>query len=244
MTSPVLEILAQPIVLTNKLFQKIGDIFNQQQELSKLRTQNTKLLKWQAIAKKLKYENKVLRKLIKLAPFPKMYFITAQVIASSGGTFSHNIMINAGKKHGVQVGQAVVTHRGLVGRIVEVSNDSSRVLLVTDMSMRVPAVLETTRARTIIGGNNTKYMQAHYLPKNEKVSVGDRVVSSFEGGVFPPNIVIGRIVSVSGERVMVKSLVKWSRLEFVQVIQQKEIKEKKEKNRNAKSASKIRANKA
>ncbi len=223
-TSPLLELLSLPVVFTNQAFQKVEDFFKQQSELDKLRSQNTKLLKWQAIAKKLKYENKVLRKLIKLAPFPKMYFITAQVIASSGGAFSHSLMINAGSKHGIEVGQAVVTHRGLVGRVVEVGKESSRVLLVTDFNIRVPAVLESTRARTIVAGNNSKLMDALYLPKNEKVSIGDRVVSSFEGGIFPPNIVIGRIVSINGQSVKIKSLVKWNRLEFVQVIQQKDIK--------------------
>ena len=225
-TAPLLEALNQPIVMAHGFVQKIDTFINQQKELEKLRKQNTKLLKWQAIGKKLKYENKILRKLIKLAPFPKMYFITAQVIASTGGAFSHTLMINGGTKHGIEKGQAVVTHRGLVGRVVEVGQEASRILLVTDINMRIPAVLESTRTRTIVTGTNSKYLEALYLPKNEKVSVGDRVVSSFEGGVFPPNIVIGRIVSIQGEKVKVKPLIKWNRLEFVQVIQQKAIVEK------------------
>lgn len=198
-------------------------MINQQEELTKLRDQNTKLLKWQGIAKKLKYENKVLRKLIKLAPYPNMYFITAQVIASTGGFFSHSIMINAGSDHGIEAGQAVVTHRGLVGRVLEVGPETSRVLLVTDLNTRVPAVLESNRSQTIVAGTGGKYLEALYLPKNEPVKIGDRVVSSFEGGVFPPNIVIGRIVSVDGGKVFVKPMIKWSKLEFVQVIQQKAI---------------------
>lgn len=221
--SPLLEGLTQPIVFTNRLIQNGKDIIHQQEELVKLRDQNMKLLEWQAIAKKLKYENKVLRKLVKLAPYPKLYFITVQVISSTGDPFSHSIMINAGSKHGIKKDQAVITYQGLVGRVMEVGKKTSRVMLITDVNTRIPAVLETNRARAIIAGTGSKYLEALYLPKNETVHVGERVVSSFEGGVFPPNIVIGRITSIKGDKILIKPFIKWNQLEFVQVIQQEAI---------------------
>ena len=101
-----------------------------------------RLLSWQQAALTLASENTGLRGLLKLTPEPAATFITARVIANSGGAYVRSLMVHAGSENGVARGQAAMTGEGLVGRVAEVGSRAARVLLVTDLNSRVPVIVE------------------------------------------------------------------------------------------------------
>ena len=86
----------------------------------RLAEENERLLGWQQVALRLSAENAELRDLAKLVPEPAISFVTARVIANSGGAYVRSVMVNAGRENGVARGQAAITGEGLVGRVTEV----------------------------------------------------------------------------------------------------------------------------
>lgn len=216
--TPLVKVFNRPFNITNQFLEKVKEYFYYQSELTKLREENTALLKWEALANKLESENKILRKIVKLSPMPETQFITARVIATSSNPFVKTIVIDAGKKQGVSIDQAVVSARGLIGRVIDVGENSARILLIQDVTSRIPVTVESTRARAILTGNSSRFLDMRFLSNTSEVKLGQRVITSAEGGVFPPNIIVGVVEEIKDKKVKVRSMVPWSRLEFIQII--------------------------
>ena len=86
-----------------------------------------------------------------------------------------------------------MTGDGLVGRVAELGDHAARILLLTDLNSRVPVVIEETRERAILSGDNTERPALAYLPPDARVSSGQRVVTSGSGGVLPAGLPIGTV---------------------------------------------------
>ena len=114
--SPIMGVISKPAATINHTVRTFQDLMNLREDNIRLKLENERLLLWQETAKKLQSENKVLRSLLQLSPDPKMQFITARVIADSGGAFVKSVIVNTGKRDGVRKGQAAVTGAGLAGR--------------------------------------------------------------------------------------------------------------------------------
>jgi rod shape-determining protein MreC len=156
--------------------------------------------------------------LLNLAPEPMVSFVSAKVIANSGGSFIRSVLVNAGRADNVARGQAAITGEGLVGRIAEVGERASRVLLITDLNSRIPVTIEGSRERAVLAGDNSEQPRLIYLPARPPVKVGDRIVTSGHGGVFPPGLPVGVIASTADGVARVEPFVELSRLDFVRVV--------------------------
>jgi rod shape-determining protein MreC len=120
--------------------------------------------------------------------------IDATVIGYDPEAAIHMITINRGWKDGVRRDNGVVTGAGAVGRIVEVSPLSSKVLLVIDPTAKLPAVVQRGRWWAIAVGTSTR-IKLQYISQDAKLHVGDRVVTG-EGRSFHAGVLIGRIREV------------------------------------------------
>ncbi|NWF68221.1 MAG: rod shape-determining protein MreC [Chloroflexi bacterium] len=149
-------------------------------------------------------------------------FVTADVIAVDQSAFLRTIIINRGARDGIAIGMPVVTGQGLVGRVLQVSANAARVLLVTDQSSFVSARLQTSRAEGSVNGRLSGSLLMQFIALNAGVQEGDLVITSGLGGNFPPDIVIGQVVSSRQtnlyQEAEVRSLVSFDTLEFVLVI--------------------------
>ncbi len=107
---------------------------------------------------------------------------------------------------------------GLVGRIGSAGQHSARVLLLTDLNSRIPVVIESSRERAVLTGDNTGHPRLEFLAVDARITVGDRIVTSGQGGLFPPGLDIGVVSVVGEERSLVQPYVNWDRLELVTVL--------------------------
>ncbi|HEY9079469.1 rod shape-determining protein MreC [Magnetovibrio sp.] len=216
--APVLDVLSRPVASVDRAIDELTALSAVRAENARLREENQRLLEWQAAARKLSAENQQLKGLLNFAPGAEPGFISGRVIADSGGAFVHSVLLSAGARDNVAKGQAVITGDGLVGRVHGVGARSSRVLLITDLNSRIPVVVEATRTRAILAGDNSDRPRLIHLPPGVEVSIGDRIVTSGHGGAFPPGIPVG-VVSHAGEgSVTVKPYVHRDRLEYVRVV--------------------------
>lgn len=216
--TPILDAISRPVEGASKFVHKVEALWGMYEDNQALRADNSRLIQWQAVARHLAAENSALRELLKYHPDPSASYISARVIADTGGAFAHSVLVNAGARQNVTKGQAVVTGAGLVGRIAGVGRRSSRILLITDLNSRVPVITEPGRHRAILTGDNTDRPKLVYMTPDTTPSPGDLVVSSGQGGAFPVGIAIGVVSDVDETGASVTPFVERDRLEVVRVI--------------------------
>lgn len=196
-------------------FQSYANIYEQNQEL---RRELQRLKGWREAALQLEQKNAKLLDLNNVRISPKLSFVTGVVLTDSGSPFRQSALINIGRRDGVMDGWATMDGLGLVGRISGVGESSSRVILLTDSNSRIPVTIQPSGQKAIMAGTNTVFPVIEFLETPEQVHPGDRVVSSGDGGVFPPGILAGQIVLGRGGRYLVQLSADYQRLEFLRVL--------------------------
>jgi rod shape-determining protein MreC len=216
--APILDVLSKPAVTINKMIEEAWGLYNVYEENVLLKQEKDRLLHWQVVAKKLEAENKNLRNLLNFPVEPSARFITARVIADTGGAFANSVVINAGNNSGVRKGQPAVTGEGLVGRVTDLGERSSRILLITDLNSRIPVIIQSSQARAILAGNNTHQPRLIHLSPGALVSQSDRIVTSGHGGAFPPGIPVGLVAAVNVNGTSIEPFVDRSRVTHLRVL--------------------------
>lgn len=216
--APLLDAIAQPLVAGQKVADHIAQVVTVHAENQRLREENARLLQWQLVARSLDAENQDLRRLLQVPGDPPLGFVTGRVVANSGGAFVRSVLVLAGSRDGAAKGHAAVNTDGLVGRVTEVGDRATRILLLTDMNSNVPVVVERTRERAIAAGDNSERLRLTFLPTDSKVQIGDRLVTSGHGGVFPPGIPVGIVAAVADGVIRIQPFVDSSRLEYVRLV--------------------------
>lgn len=216
--APVLALLSQPISAGENLAARAGDLFAVYRQNARLREENARLLRWQQAALTLAAENARLRRLTRLVPGPMISFVSARVIAGSGGSYVRSVLIDAGRQAGVARGQTAVTGVGLVGRVTAVGERTARVLLITDLNSRVPVFVGSARRRAILAGDNAALPRLDYLAHAAAIRPGERVVTSGQGGLFPPDLPVGVVASVDGGAPRIEPFAAPSRVEFLRIV--------------------------
>ena len=120
----------------------------------------------------------------------------ARVIGESPDPWTRTIVVNRGWEEGVRRGSPVVMPDGLVGRVTEVTKHSSIVRLIIDRSSRVPVIVNRSRARAILEGENSGTCQLKYLDRTQDVLVGDVIITSGLTGTYPRGIEVGSVSQV------------------------------------------------
>jgi rod shape-determining protein MreC len=216
--APALEVLSQPAVAINRLVEEGRQISDLYGENKRLREENRRLHQWQAAAQRLEQENVAFRSLARVQAEPAKGFVSARVIADAASPFARTVLVNVGGRDDVKKNQAAVSGGALVGRVLEVGRRSSRVLLLTDLNSRVPVVVESTRQRGLLEGDNSNLLRLGFMLVTAQVASGDRIVTSGHGGVLPPGLPVGVITKVSEGGVRVQPLVRFDRLEYLSLV--------------------------
>ncbi len=216
--APVLDVLSRPVASVNEAIAYGRELLYLRAENARLREENARLRHWEAVARKLAQENLAFRSLLNMVDDPQLAFVSARVVGDSGGAFVRTVLINAGAADGVRKGQAVITGDGLVGRIVETGERSARVLLLTDLNARVPVVVEQTRVPAILAGDNSDRPRLTFIPVNATVTLGERIVTSGQGGMLPPGLPVGTVAAIEDGVIRVEPFVDWAMLEYVRVL--------------------------
>ncbi len=216
--APILDAISRPVATVTEIADQLEELSQIQAENTRLKKDRAQLLQWQTVARQLEAENKALRGLLKFSPPPKATYITSRVIANAVGAFAHSLLLNVGAPDGVKKDQAVTTGKGLIGRIASVGNRSSWVLLITDLNSRIPVVIESTRTRAIMAGNNSDRPRLIHLSPGAMVSPGERIITSGHGGVFPPGLAIGTVSSVSDSGIEIQPFNDRRRVEYVRIL--------------------------
>lgn len=223
--SAFLDLATRTVSVTMKPFQTMALLLKNSASYLQLNTNYMNLKSkveelehWEAIARQLFNENANLRKALHMAPKEAVQFITAQAYEQLKHQNSHTLFIDAGKLHGVQKDQIVVSNLQIIGRIIDVGERSARVLVITDNKSRVPAITEVTHNEGILSGSAQNHLVLSLSKGDKPAEIGELVFTTGKGGIFPKGYKIGRIEAINGEIITVQSDIDWNTINYVQVI--------------------------
>jgi len=188
-------------------------------------TKNVNDLKSQLVLYQESYlELQRLQKLLALKDNYNFNFITCRVIGQEQIVFSKTIQLNKGTAQGVNIGMPVMAGPGLIGRVIDASWHTAKVMLLTDENSNIGAIVQRNRTQGVICGAGSRGCVLKYVSKTQDVKEGDIVVSSGMGGVFPKGLMIGSVKRVDKQeaglflKVVVTPSVDLSKLEEVVVL--------------------------
>jgi rod shape-determining protein MreC len=216
--APVLEALSQPLSAAGAAVERMRGMAGLYQENLRLADENRKLLQWQQVALKLSAENEAMRGLLKVVPETGMSYVTARLIGNSGGGYMRTVMVNAGADQGAARGQAAIAEGGLIGRLTEVGSRAARVLLITDLNSRIPVVIPTSRMRAVLAGDNSDRPHLVFASEPKAIKIGDRVVTSGDGGVFPPGLPVGIVAALDQGSARIEPYAELGTLDYVLLV--------------------------
>ena len=183
-----------------------------------LRRELQQMRAWREAALQLEQENAKLLDLNNVQLDPNLTFITGVVLTDSGSPFRQSVLLNVGSHDGILDGWPTMDGIGLIGRISGVGRNTSRVLLLTDTSSRIPVVIQPSGQRAILAGDNTIYPPIDFLDNPDLIRPGDRVVTSGDGGMFPGDLLVGQVALGNDRRLRVRLAADYERLEFLRVL--------------------------
>jgi len=141
-------------------------------------------------------DNDRLKELLNFRKTVPFITIPAQVIGRDPSNWSNSIILDKGINSGVRQNKAVLSTRGLVGRVLEVGRYSSKVLLVTDPNSKVGVMIQRNRQGGILVGRPDGRCRMIYIALDSDVMPGDKVITAGFGTIFPKDILVGEVLKV------------------------------------------------
>ena len=167
----------------------------------------------------LQIENDLLSEMLLYKAPPASTFMTAKIIATEGDGFSHSLIAYVPEINQVQKGEIVLYKEAVIGRVDAVHGAYVRVMLITDINSKIPVVIERTREKSILSGNNTSVLNLLFASSNADIKEGDLVLTSGVGGVFPSNLPVGYVSKATDTVIEVTPMHEIEKAEYVKIVQ-------------------------
>ncbi|HHB81820.1 MAG TPA: rod shape-determining protein MreC [Aliiroseovarius sp.] len=196
-------------------FQSYTRIYEQNQELKRELRQ---MKAWKEAALQLEQENAKLLDLNNVRLDARLSYVTGVVLADSGSPFRQSVILNIGWRDGILDGWAATDGLGLVGRIAGVGERTSRVILLTDSNSSIPVTIQPSGQAALMAGDNSPVPLLEFIESPGEIRAGDRIVTSGDGGVFPPGLLVGHVLQGPDRRLRVRLAADYGRLEFLRVL--------------------------
>ena len=219
------DFLAPITFLFNKPVKEIAEVLEDVKSATFLRDENIRLkseirrLKvWKSRTASQELELLELRELLKVIPRNNNKIVTGRVFTAAGGIFANTVLINVGQKDGIVIGQPAISSLGLVGHVINVGVNSSRILLIIDINAMIPIYLTDSNWPAVTQGQNGELLKIRFLSSEAKPIEGEVLETSGHGGQLPSGINVGNIVKSFSGNYYVKPTVNFQKLTYVSII--------------------------
>ncbi len=197
--APVMGAVNAPVEATSDGTNWIGSYFNAHEKAKALDIEVKQLRVKTERHALLEAENAQLKRILKVVE-PNVRAVRAvRLVASSSASYVQSAVATAGSAHRIRIGQPVRDADGLIGQIVEVGSISSRILLITDGLSRIPVVNSRTGQAGLVNGRNKATMTLTLAEPGTPPQPGDLLITSGEGGVYPPGIPVGTVSGLEND---------------------------------------------
>lgn len=191
--APLYLLLARPIDDLRGVGREARSLVGVARENERLREENMRLRRWYDVAMALQAENATLKANLNWMPENAPSFVTARAVADASQFYARSILLSVPPGQALSKDMVAVDSAGLVGRVTEVGARSARVMLITDMTSRVPVTLEGSHAAAIISGTNAAAPRLMDYPEDIHPEEGERVVTNNVTNAFPAGLPVGTV---------------------------------------------------
>ena len=216
--SPISSLVSKPALELENVIKDVQSATFLRDQNIKLKSENRRLKIIETKLANTESEIIELKKLLNFKINRNKIIFTGRVLNISGGTFAKTMVVNGGTLDGIKKGQPVISSLGLVGSIISVGPSSSRVLLTIDINSMIPSYLTQSGWPAIVQGQNGKLLKLRFLSSEAKPIIGEIIETSGHGGIFPPGINVGKIISISNGNYYVQPLPNPQKLRFVSIL--------------------------
>ena len=217
-SSNIVNAIYSPISTINKSFTNLNNIiniYNINHDLTK-ENENLKNITNKIII--LEAENQELKKLLNLPNDINHKYITAKIISKMNSSYIQSVILMVGKKDNISLGSLVLYNNTLLGYINEVGFNSSRVLSITDINVKIPSVILDKDIKIILSGNNSKFLEILNYVDTAVLKAGDKVFTSGAGNMYPAGLFVGTVRKKLDGNIVIEPSKKLNDLNYVYVI--------------------------
>ncbi len=228
LTAPIQRTISWTLEQMTSGFQNYLYLWHTRQDNVALLDENRKLLNVIAGLCETEQENLRFRKLLNFQESFHIETIPARVVAKDVSTEFRAVRLNRGENAGIKKNMAVVTNEGVVGRVLRTTRDSSDVITILDLLSAVDAIDERSRVRGVVEGRTDEICELRFTLRTDDVQIGDTLISSGLGGIFPKGVPIGTATKINrknygiSQDIEIRPSVDFSKLEEVLVITRSE----------------------
>lgn len=200
------------------VFEQIDNILHANTYSRQLRIARDENFKLKLELLNLREENKKMQTLLNFIPYKGREFYTARIISRAPGPFVQSAYIKSKDVSKIEKDNVVMNDDGLVGQVESVAEDVANIILITDRRSNIPVKCKNSGKRAILEGMGSITPELGYLLSTKNLSVGEEILTSGDGGVFPPDIPVGYIEKIENERVFVSTYANMESLDYVFIL--------------------------
>lgn len=199
-TAPVSDALHEVTETVSGLASGAGNYWDAARQNGGLKRENAALRRQITEARAILLDNRELRQTLQLREQTPQTVASGRIISSSFESPRRFAILSAGSSEGVQEGMPVRSANGLIGRVLDVGAYASRILLVSDRANTIPARLLVTGQGILCQGRGDGTVELRPLEVGRNpFHVGDVVVTSGVGGLYPPLVPLARVIRLNND---------------------------------------------
>lgn len=200
LSSVTYSVISYPLFLVQNSYSEIKNYISLISTNETIYLENQKLKEQVQDLELIKAENNDLRRLVNFQDNLQFSRITGRAVIESYEGFEKQYLLNIGSRNGISKGNAIVNHNRLIGRVMDVSDQSSKMRLINDKNSKIPVSILGTEYNGVASGINKKnYLKLSYLPQDINIEDGKIVITSGEGGYMPYGVYVGKTKKIVDE---------------------------------------------
>ena len=217
-SSTIISSLYSPINTINNSVNNFYNIMNVYNLNKKLTSQYDNYSKLENDLIILKMKNSEYKNLLNISDDIEYNFVTSKIISRSNLSYTKSVILASGKNDNITLDSPVIYENSLLGFISELGNTSSRLISITDGTVKIPSIIFEKNLNIIVSGNNDKYLEILNLNNFPNIKDGDKVFTSGDGNKFPENLFIGTIKTKKNGDFIVEPSLDINRLNYVYIL--------------------------
>tara|TARA_Y100001936_G_C16048453_1_gene656193 strand:- start:221 stop:1099 length:879 start_codon:yes stop_codon:yes gene_type:complete len=217
-SSTIISSLYSPMNTINNSVNNFNNIMNVYNLNKKLTSEYDNYSKLENDLIILKMKNSEYKNLLNVSDDIKYNFVTSKIISRSNLSYTKSVILASGKNDNITLDSPVIYENSLLGFISELGNTSSRLISITDGTVKIPSIILEKNLNIIVSGNNDKYLEILNLNNFPNIKDGDKVFTSGDGNKFPENLFIGTIKTKKNGDFIVEPSLDINRLNYVYIL--------------------------
>ena len=217
-SSAIISSLYSPINTINNSVNNFYNIMNVYNLNKKLTSEYDNYSKLENDLIILKMKNSEYKNLLNISDDIEYNFVTSKIISRSNLSYTKSVILASGKNDNITLDSPVIYENSLLGFISELGNTSSRLISITDGTVKIPSIIFEKNLNIIVSGNNDKYLEILNLNNFPNIKDGDKVFTSGDGNKFPENLFIGTIKTKKNGDYIVEPSLDINRLNYVYIL--------------------------